>query len=399
MNHQPETPNAFDRTREDALTTSRRGSSAFKLVLLGAMAPLVLYGLAVGGAMLVGEAPEGGAALTVAGASLDCASPRDAWRSACQTEKPGSSEAKAMVTAEDRPVTTGAVERRTSGRSSTGAKSPAIEAAAALPASEPARSEASSAAEPSARMEAADLAARAESSRDNPRPKVTDAETREVTPVSPEKTASAAKPAEEARSRPLDDDIEDAEADPTAARASRLPRTAALPSGATADRRTADSPRSGAKAKAADEAETETRAADRSSLRNRHAEAPAAPSIRKKPRPETDATAEAERSAKLAKARLAREARTVKQRAALAERRKVAERRSAERRLRQARTRTLDDEAPVSSGYAVMSLRTYEFADGRTVTVRVPPRPEVVRELISRHEALTRPRVVYLPRW
>jgi hypothetical protein len=57
------------------------------------------------------------------------------------------------------------------------------------------------------------------------------------------------------------------------------------------------------------------------------------------------------------------------------------------RRLQAARSRDLEEMPVAPGGYTVMSYRTIHYPDGRQVTVRVEPRPEVVRSLIARQNA------------
>src|SRR5829696_4806596 len=94
----------------------RRVSTGMKLVLFGALVPVFLVALLVGGFLLARGQADGVAVTAASEAPLDCSNSRDAWRSACQktgAEVPGAAAAAAA----DGPSTTGSVEHKT-GRSS-----------------------------------------------------------------------------------------------------------------------------------------------------------------------------------------------------------------------------------------------------------------------------------------
>src|SRR4051794_1681864 len=89
----------------------RRGSTGMKLVLFGALLPVFLAALVIGG-FLIARAPGEGAAATTATiteTALDCSSARDAWRWACQKTV----EAPAAAAIGDGPSTTGSIEHKT----------------------------------------------------------------------------------------------------------------------------------------------------------------------------------------------------------------------------------------------------------------------------------------------
>jgi hypothetical protein len=103
----------------------RPRSSPVRLVLLGALAPLAVIG-ALAGVMLAGPGASGSAAIGAEPQALDCASPRNAWRSSCRSATAAASPATPTV--DESPAATGALPRKT-GRAST--KAPNVEIAAA----------------------------------------------------------------------------------------------------------------------------------------------------------------------------------------------------------------------------------------------------------------------------
>ncbi|MFL4988248.1 MAG: hypothetical protein ACJ8C0_07825 [Microvirga sp.] len=109
----------------------RPRSSGLRLVLLGGLAPLVVIG-AVAGVMLAGPGATGRAGVAAEAQTLDCALPRNAWRSSCQTAAAAGPAAPAPVlTVDESPPATGAVSRKTARASTRPAKPDAV--AAALP--------------------------------------------------------------------------------------------------------------------------------------------------------------------------------------------------------------------------------------------------------------------------
>ncbi|MFL5146974.1 MAG: hypothetical protein ACJ8DN_02365 [Microvirga sp.] len=109
----------------------RPRSSGLRLVLLGGLAPLVVIG-AVAGVMLASPGATGGAGVAAEVQTLDCALPRNAWRSSCQTAAAAGPAAPAPVlTVDESPPATGAVSRKTARASTRPAKPDAV--AAALP--------------------------------------------------------------------------------------------------------------------------------------------------------------------------------------------------------------------------------------------------------------------------
>ena len=131
----------------------RPRSSGLRFVLLGGLAPLVVIG-AVAGVMLASPGATGRAGVTAEAQTLDCALPRNAWRSSCQTAAAAGPAAPASaLTVHESPPATGALLRKTGRASTKAAKSDSV--AAALPLSalpEPETAPAQLAAVPEAEM-------------------------------------------------------------------------------------------------------------------------------------------------------------------------------------------------------------------------------------------------------
>jgi hypothetical protein len=109
----------------------RPRSSGLRLVLLGGLAPLMVIA-AVAGVMLASPGATGGAGVAAEAQTLDCALPRNAWRSSCQTAAAAGPAAPARVlTVDESPPATGALSRKTARASTKPAKPDSV--AAALP--------------------------------------------------------------------------------------------------------------------------------------------------------------------------------------------------------------------------------------------------------------------------
>jgi hypothetical protein len=109
----------------ETAATSRRASSRLKLVLLGVLAPTALFALPVGTMMFVGPGGETAPVAAGAGPALDCASPRNAWRPACQATKSNPvRDADVTGSINDAPAPAGALDQKAKRRSVAGA--PAI---------------------------------------------------------------------------------------------------------------------------------------------------------------------------------------------------------------------------------------------------------------------------------
>ena len=117
----------------------RPRSSGLRFVLLGGLAPLVVIG-AVAGVMLVSPGATGRAGVAAEVQTLDCALPRNAWRSPCQTAAAaGPAAPESALTVDEGPPATGAVSRKTARASTKPAKPDSV---AALPPSAPPEPEA-----------------------------------------------------------------------------------------------------------------------------------------------------------------------------------------------------------------------------------------------------------------
>jgi hypothetical protein len=104
----------------------RPRSSGSRLILLGGLAPLVVIG-AVAGVMLASPGATGRAGVAAEAQTLDCALPRNAWRSSCQSaEAAGPAEPAPTLTVHESPPATGALSRKTARASTKPAKPDAV---------------------------------------------------------------------------------------------------------------------------------------------------------------------------------------------------------------------------------------------------------------------------------
>lgn len=315
----------------------RRVSTGMKLVLFGALVPVFLVALLVGGFLLARGQADGAAVTAVSEAQLDCSSSRDAWRWACQKTGAATPSAAAAAVG-DGPSTTGSVEHRT-GRSSSiktataEPAEPAKEPAKALPLAK-APVPPSRPAEPDKAQQAASAAEPARAAAEKA------AETKPVSRPSSAPERAAAPPEE-----------------PVPAVAPRLAVTPAIDEKAPAAA-LASKPEESAKPERA------TRAS--AAARGRERRASVADDDDDKP------------------ARLARHRTRAKESA----RRTVAavREKAARQRVRAARLRARD-EASNSGDYRVSTTRTYVLPDGRRVMTYGQPRAEDVRELVAEHRA------------
>src|SRR5215218_9592165 len=131
----------------------RPRSSGLRFVLLGGLAPLVVIG-AVAAVMLARPGASGRAGVAAEAQTLDCALPRNAWRTSCQTAAAAGPAGPApALTVDESPPATGALPRKTARASTKPAKPDSIAAAwplSALP--EPETAPAHLAAVPEAEM-------------------------------------------------------------------------------------------------------------------------------------------------------------------------------------------------------------------------------------------------------
>jgi hypothetical protein len=317
----------------------RRASTGMKLVLFGALVPVFLVALLVGGFLLARGQADGAAVTAASGAQLDCSSARDAWRWACQKTGAATPSAAAAAVG-DGPATTGSVEHKT-GRSSS------IKTATAEPA-EPAK-------EP---LKALPLAK---------------APVPPARPAEPDKIQQTASVAEPARAAP-----EKAAETKPASRPSSASERAAAPTEEpvpAAAPRLAVTPAVDEKAPAAALASKP----EESAKPERAARAPAA--ARGRERRASVADDDDERPARLARHRT---------RANESARRTVAavREKAARQRIRAARLRARDATSDLADGdYRVSTTRTYVLPDGRRVMTYAQPRAEDVRELVAEHRA------------
>jgi len=319
----------------------RRVSTGMKLVLFGALVPVFLVALLVGGFLLARGQADGAAVTAASEAQLDCSSARDAWRWACQKTGADKPSAAAAAAAGDGPATTGSVEHKT-GRSSS------IKTATAEPA-EPAK-------EPSKALPLAKA----------PVPPARPAEPDKI-----QQTASAAEPARAAAEKA-------AETKP-ASRPSSAPERAAAPPDEPVPAvapRLAATPTIDEKAPAAALASKP----EESAKPERAARSTAAAS-RGRERRTSVAADDDEKPARLARHRT---------RAKESARRTVAavREKAARQRVRAARLRARDATSDLADGeYRVSTTRTYVLPDGRRVMAYGQPRAEDVRELVAEHRA------------
>src|SRR5215213_8406026 len=110
----------------------RPRSSGLRFVVLGGLAPLVVIA-AVAGVMLAGPGATGRTGVSAEAQTLDCALPRNAWRSSCQTAAVAGPAAPApALTVDESPPATGALSRKTVRASTRPAKPDAVVASLPL---------------------------------------------------------------------------------------------------------------------------------------------------------------------------------------------------------------------------------------------------------------------------
>src|SRR5215213_4073285 len=313
----------------------RRASTGMKLVLFGALVPVFLVALLVGGFLLARGQADGTAVTAASDAQLDCSSARDAWRWACQ--KTGAATPSAAAAVGDGPSTTGSVEHKTR-------RSSSIKTATAEPAEQakepPKALPLVKAPVPPSRPAEPDKVQQTASAAEPARPAAEKAETKPVSRPSSAPERAAAPPEE-----------------PVPAVAPRLAVTPAVDEKA---------PAAALASKPEESAKPERAARSTAAARGRERRASVADDDDEKP------------------ARLARHRTRAKESA----RRTVAavREKAARQRLRAARLRARD-EASDSGDYRVSTTRTYVLPDGRRVMTYAQPRAEDVRELVAEHRA------------
>ena len=361
--------------------------SFFRLALVagGVLAPLAVYAFAAG--TVSGFGPSRGDAMAVAdtASAIDCESPRAAWRSACQGAKAGPDrQVDETVAADDEPATTGSVERRTRRRTS------ATELAAAArpwvdPSSpEPAPPAPETRAEPGLPGAPQDVARPAEPAKSSPAQASAPAQ-------------GAAKPGDTEKasvqsSEPASRAVERIAAPPAAE--TRPSASAARAEAKTEKVEAAASPSPDGRDTAKPSANLRRVVSRREAARRREAADPVpAPEVREEASAQAPAAREARRPPRLAKSRPkpndAKPSEAPDAEVAVRQETPPERRVTAERPLRTAPVRTVRGKPAVPPGMTVTSIRTYEFPDGRRVTVQVQPKPEDVRKLLAHHEAQT----------
>jgi hypothetical protein len=376
----------------------RTGSLGMKLVLFGALLPVFLAALLVGGFLIVrgpGEGAQTAAqAVTAAEAPLDCSSPRDAWRSACQ-----------KVAAADGPATTGSIEAKATGRSST-VRTATAEPAADRP-KEPVKPAAASPVKapiPPARSAVREAenqdsaAARAEA----PKPA---AEPRPAKAPAPAPERVAAMPAAEPAAKPRVAAGPQPALEPKPAVASAPERGAAVPpeepvpaapkapfvaapepapavnANAIAAMPSAAAP----SAKPTESAKPERASPLERMARRRDVERTAAVPASPPPVVPRERASAVERDEEPVRpARLARHRAKAKEaaRTVAAVRAKVVK-----QRVRTARPRFREVAPDLDGGFRVTSQQIHTLPDGRQIVVHTRPRSADVRELVAEHQA------------
>ena len=358
----------------------RTGSLGLKLVLFGALLPVFLGALLVGGFLLARSPGEGARTVAAAEAPLDCSLARDAWRPPC------------LKAGADGPATTGSVEPKiVTGRSSsvrTAAAEPAEAltepAKPAVPAANPSADPSTKPPVPPARPAAreAEKARDVAAATDAPKPTAPPAPSSRTAAAPPEEPVPAAKPPRVAVPEPAAKALVPP---PEPAPAIDEKTVAASPVAPAAK------PDDGVKAAAASPpraAPERKRDVDRTA-----SVPPASPRVRAVEDDDDEPVRPARLSRHRAKAKEA--ARTVAAVRARATKRE---------RIRTARERTrVREPAPVlDGGYGglrVTSQQIQTLPDGRQIVVQTRPRAEDVRALVAQHHARFGQRRVASPIW
>lgn len=374
-------PEAMNRTTDPF----RRAPSKLKLALLGALAAGALFAVPIGARMALGPNKETAGA--VSGPTLDCGSPRDAWRPDCRT-------ARAAPT-RDADVTGSIGEETAAGKAQRRSIAPATARpdadASASPASASPREPRSAPSQPQRLVQA------------NPepvRPEPNPSDGPEAQPWrDPAPAPSAQGPSAPARPSPATSQGEPARgAGETSSRAE--PAEAAAPARGTDAVKPSPHksvPSEAAKPEAAPAREARRLAAERRAQPDDEAEPASGPTRRALRRAARSASARAAPARPKAKAVAKQDddepVATVRRRArpvrdTLAETRRSARVARLRPPSRAALRRGPPDRAYASTGgLRVSSVQTYYLPDGRRVVVNVRPRPGVVRALAAQHAA------------
>jgi len=396
----------------ETAATSRHASSRLKLVLLGVLAPTALFALPVGTMMFVGPSGETASVAAGAGTALDCASPRNAWRPACQAAKSNPvRDADVTGSINEAPAPTGALDQKAKRRSVAGAPATAQpDSSAANSAPTPPAQAASTPASPTRQSiaQANPEPARAEP---NP-PSGRDAGTWQdpVRPADLAQTPKAPAPPLSLASQLVSVQAEPAPAaqgkimKPEAAQIAAPSQVAAPPAGqaraseAKPDGASPKAPVSAAATPAAEAAPARRVkfAAVREVAKPVEEEAepvqrPSRRELRRAARPAPALAVRATRRARVVAARSVEEpARPVRRRVRPGRVEEAAYVSRPERAVsfRRASRRFASMRRPTApGGLQVSSVQTYYTSDGRRVVVNVPPRADLVRELAAYHAA------------
>lgn len=414
----------------EAAANGRRASSRLKLVLLGALAPTALFALPIGTMMFVGPSGET-ASVAGAGPALDCGSPRNAWRPACQTAK-GNPVRDADVTGSitEGPATTGALDQKAKRRSVAGTVASAqSDPGAAKPSPAPSAQAASSAPAqktvaqtvpepPRIVAQAIPEPTRPEPARTEPNPPSGPEVGTWKDPVRPADLAQTSQPS--APSSPASDQpassrgrsdaaAQDQTVKPEPAQAVAATPPAVIPTTRASEETKPDSPSpkapvaapvnkapvnvakesaparnvKSAAAREASKPAAEEEPVHRPSRRELRRAARPTPALAVRAKPRTRIVADQSADEEPVRPVVRHRVRPVRvEEAESASRIKTAASiRRGQRRL------ALDRGPAVPAGLRVSSVQTYLLADGRRVVVNVQPQASVVRELAAYHAA------------
>lgn len=401
----------------ETAATSRRASSRLKLVLLGVLAPTALFALPVGTMMFVGPGGETAPVAAGAGPALDCASPRNAWRPACQAAKSNPvRDADVTGSINDAPAPAGALDQKAKRRSVAGApaiaqpdssavnSAPTPPAQAASPPASPMRQSIAQANPEPARAEPNPPSGREAGTWQDPVRPADLAQTPKA-PASPSSPVSQpasvqAEPAPAAQGKivkpeaaqiaapdqvaaPSADQARASEAKPDGASPKAPVSAAAVSVAATpaAEAAPARKVKSAAVREVSKPVEEEAEPVQRPSRRE----------LRRAARPAPALAVRATRRARVVAARSVEEpARPVRRRVrpSRVEEAAYVSRPEPAVSFRRAPRRFASMRRPTApGGLQVSSVQTYYTSDGRRVVVNVPPRADLVRELAAYHAA------------
>jgi hypothetical protein len=371
MTRGAEVPEFPDEVAEGA---RKGGVSGLKLLLIGALAPVVLAGTVVGGMLAMPSSRDEGSVAGKDDGALDCRSPRHSWRWACQQATSSDGYGISVAAMAEGPVVTGSVERQVTQRSTTARRADGEPMRAADAGAEPA-------AKPQAGFQKPEAVKPAPAA---PSPKTVLAEAvpeksdRKVVAEAPPSAPKAlpAQPKETAAAPALTPMRDDEAPRATAAAAPAVQQSAKTASSAP--------PASASAAPSAAPAEPKVTplAATEPAVARAAAGVTAPPATARAPEAASRKAAAVSDDEDEPAPRLSRK--LVKAREAAAAKPKVASRPAHPARTARVKAR---DNGATAGGYKVMSVRAYTLPDGRRVMVQSVPRPEVVQELLAEHRA------------